>query len=66
MLRDRDLGGDLREVRAGGEIRDAAGHDGKELIRAVSEIARGREAEGACVLYLILELRDTVHARQFL
>ena len=31
LLRDRDLGGDLREVRAGGEIRDAAGHDGKEL-----------------------------------
>ncbi len=72
LLGDGDLWGDLRKVGAGGEVRDAAGHDGEELwgrgARTVSESGESTRgcSEGACVLDLILELRDAVHARQFL
>ena len=31
LLGDGNLCGDLRKVGAGGEVRDAAGHDGEEL-----------------------------------
>ena len=71
LLGDGDLCGDLRKVGAGGEVRDAAGHDGEELrVRGhnerVSESGERPRVWGACFLNLILELRDAVHARQFL